>query len=130
MYYRVDGGTVTFGSELRAVLAALPERPRLDTTALNLFLRYRYTPSPLTLYEGIHKLAPGTMAVFENGRLRGSSAGTRVRAARSGLATLRRGGHRGAVRDLQAGAQAAPDRRRAGGPAAFAAASIPACCSA
>ena len=39
-------------------------------TALNLFLRYRYTPSPLTLYTGIHKLAPGTMAVFEAGRWR------------------------------------------------------------
>lgn len=67
VYYRVADGTVTFGSELRAVLSALPERPRLDVTALNLFLRYRYTPSPLTLYEGIRKLAPGTMAVFEQG---------------------------------------------------------------
>ncbi|HMB74155.1 MAG TPA: asparagine synthase C-terminal domain-containing protein, partial [Gammaproteobacteria bacterium] len=35
--------------------------------ALNLFLRYRYTPSPLTLHDGIRKLAPGTKAVFENG---------------------------------------------------------------
>ncbi len=67
VYYRVDSGSVLFGSELRAILAALPERPAVDATALNLFLRYRYTPSPLTLYRGIHKLAPGTMAVFENG---------------------------------------------------------------
>lgn len=67
VYYRVDAGSVVFGSELRAVLAALPARPALDAAALNLFLRYRYTPSPLTLYEGIHKLAPGTMAVFEPG---------------------------------------------------------------
>jgi asparagine synthase (glutamine-hydrolysing) len=67
VYYRVDGGSVLFGSELRAILAALPERPAVDATALNLFLRYRYTPSPLTLHQGIRKLAPGTMAVFENG---------------------------------------------------------------
>lgn len=67
VYYKVDSGTVYFGSELRAVLAALPSRPGLDVAALNLFLRYRYTPSPLTLHEGIRKLAPGTMAVFENG---------------------------------------------------------------
>lgn len=67
IYYRVDKGSVVFGSELRAVLAALPQRPPVDTTALNLFLRYRYTPSPLTLHEGVRKLAPGTMAVFENG---------------------------------------------------------------
>lgn len=70
VYYRVDGGTVVFGSELRAVLAAVATRPGIDMTALNLFLRYRYTPSPLTLYEGVRKLAPGTMAVFERGRFR------------------------------------------------------------
>ena len=67
VYYRVESGSVLFGSELRAIVAALPERPEVDTTALNLFLRYRYTPSPLTLYKGIRKLAPGTMAIFENG---------------------------------------------------------------
>lgn len=70
VYYKVEAGTVVFGSELRAVLAALPQRPGVDMTALNLFLRYRYTPSPLTLYEGVRKLAPGTMAVFENGGFR------------------------------------------------------------
>src|SRR5690606_24697491 len=52
------------------VLAALQQRPGVDMTALNLFLRYRYTPSPLTLHEGVRKLAPGTMAVFENGGFR------------------------------------------------------------
>lgn len=70
VYYRVDNGSVVFGSELRAVLTAMPARPALDTTALNLFLRYRYTPSPLTLYDGVRKLAPGTMAVFEQGAWR------------------------------------------------------------
>lgn len=70
VYYRIDGGSVVFGSELRAVLAALPHRPALDVTALNLFLRYRYTPSPMTLHEGVRKLAPGTMAVFEDGGYR------------------------------------------------------------
>jgi asparagine synthase (glutamine-hydrolysing) len=75
VYYRVESGTVLFGSELRAVLAVLPERPEVDMTALNLFLRYRYTPSPLTLYKGIHKLAPGTMAVFENGAWREEQIG-------------------------------------------------------
>ncbi len=67
VYYRIDSGTVLFGSELRSILAVLPERPEVDMTALNLFLRYRYTPSPLTLYKGIQKLAPGTMAIFEDG---------------------------------------------------------------
>ncbi len=70
VYYRVEAGSVVFGSELRAVLAALPQRPAIDPTAMNLFLRYRYTPSPLTMYQGLRKLAPGTMAVFEKGSFR------------------------------------------------------------
>lgn len=65
LYYRVDGESVLFGSEIRAITAALSQRPAVDPLALNLFLRYRYTPSPLTLYQGIRKLAPGTLAVFD-----------------------------------------------------------------
>ncbi len=70
VYYRVHGGSVTFGSELRPVLAAMGERPEVDPAAINLFLRYRYTPSPLTPYKGVRKLAPGTLAVFEDGSWR------------------------------------------------------------
>lgn len=70
LYYRVNGGSVTFGSELRPVLAAMHDRPEVDPTAINLFLRYRYTPSPLTPYKGVRKLAPGTLAVFEGGAWR------------------------------------------------------------
>src|SRR5206468_7001069 len=45
-------------------------QPEIDPTALNLFLRFRYTPSPLTLFQGIRKLAPGTMLVLEGGKYR------------------------------------------------------------
>lgn len=68
VYYKVEDGTIVFGSELRAVIAGLAEAPGIDMTALNMFLRYRYTPSPLTIYQGVQKLAPGTMAIIdENG---------------------------------------------------------------
>ena len=70
VYYRIDGGTLAFGSELRAVLAAQRQRPGLDATAMDMFLRYRYTPSPLTMYAGVNKLAPGTMLVVESGEAR------------------------------------------------------------
>lgn len=69
VYFRHDGDELVFGSEMRAVLAANGSRPALDPTALNLFLRYRYTPSPLTIYDGIRKLAPGTKIVVEDGRV-------------------------------------------------------------
>ena len=57
VYYRIDGGTVTFGSEIKPLLAVSTEKPEIDPTALNLFLRYRYTPSPLTIFKGVKKLA-------------------------------------------------------------------------
>jgi asparagine synthase (glutamine-hydrolysing) len=70
IYYRIANGQLTFGSEIRAILAAENSKPSVDPIALNLFLRFRYTPSPLTIFDGIRKLAPGTMLVLEGGKYR------------------------------------------------------------
>jgi asparagine synthase (glutamine-hydrolysing) len=70
IYYRITSGQVTFGSEIRPILAAQDSKPEVDPVALNLFLRFRYTPSPLTVFQGIRKLPPGTMLVFERGGCR------------------------------------------------------------
>src|SRR5207302_795906 len=70
VYYKIDNGALTFGSEVRAVVAAEQRKPNVDPVALNLFLRFRYTPSPLTIFDGIRKLAPGTMLVIEKGECR------------------------------------------------------------
>ena len=70
IYYRMVRGQLSFGSELRPVLAAQPDRPEVDPVAVNLFLRFRYTPSPLTIFKGIRKLAPGTMLIVEGGECR------------------------------------------------------------
>jgi asparagine synthase (glutamine-hydrolysing) len=67
VYYKAKDGELTFGSEIRAILAADSERADVDVAALNLFLRYRFTPSPYTMFRGIQKLAPGTMLVAEAG---------------------------------------------------------------
>lgn len=70
IYYRVTSGQLTFASEVRPLLAASKERPGIDPEALNQFLRFRYTPAPQTLFQGIRKLAPGTMLVCEKGECR------------------------------------------------------------
>jgi asparagine synthase (glutamine-hydrolysing) len=67
IYYKIEDGNVLFGSEIRAILAVTNESPEPDPAALNLFLRYRFTPSPHTVFRGIRKLAAGTMLIFENG---------------------------------------------------------------
>src|SRR5215468_4529642 len=67
LYYRIDRGYLYFGSEIRSIRAAMADDPTLDPASLNLFLRYRYTPSPYTIVKGIRKLAPGTKLTVQNG---------------------------------------------------------------
>src|SRR6266581_6901229 len=70
VYYRLADGQLTFGSEIRPILAAGDSRPEVDPAALNMFLRFRYTPSPLTIFQGIRKLPPGAMLIIEDGECR------------------------------------------------------------
>ncbi len=67
VYYKIDSDRVSFGSEVRPVVAATNENPEVDPISLNLFLRYRYTPSPHTVFKGVQKLAAGTVLTFEKG---------------------------------------------------------------
>ena len=62
IYYKIDRDRVSFGSEIRAVVAATNEKAEVDPVSLNLFLRYRYTPSPFTIFNGVRKLAAGNHA--------------------------------------------------------------------
>src|SRR6185312_12342756 len=67
IYYRIEKNRLYFGSEVRAVLATTDHRPEVDPNSLGLFLRYRYTPSPNTMFRGVKKLAAGSMLVCEKG---------------------------------------------------------------
>jgi asparagine synthase (glutamine-hydrolysing) len=67
IYYRNDGNTVYFGSEMRAIRATIPGQLEIDATSLDLFLRYRFTPSPYTILRGVQKLAAGTKLTVQDG---------------------------------------------------------------
>lgn len=67
LYYRVEAGSLFFGSEIRPIREAMGGKAEVDPTALNLFLRYRYTPSPYTILKGVRKLAPGTKVTVQRG---------------------------------------------------------------
>jgi len=67
IYYRLKGNTLYFGSEMRAIRAVVPGKAEIDTTSLDLFLRYRFTPAPYTILKDVKKLAPGTKLTVENG---------------------------------------------------------------
>jgi asparagine synthase (glutamine-hydrolysing) len=70
IYYKVQNGQLTFGSEIRAITVTENAKRSVDPVAVNLFLRFRYTPSPLTIFDGIRKLAPGTMLIVEDRQYR------------------------------------------------------------
>jgi len=68
LYYYDDGQRLIFGSELKAILADRSVPRQLDYTALCQYLSLGYVPSPCTILQGIKKLPPAHMTVFEKKR--------------------------------------------------------------
>ena len=64
LYHHLDGQGLRFASEMGA-LRELGVAPRLDSAALQTFLTLRYTPSPETLLQGVHRLAPGHLLTHD-----------------------------------------------------------------
>ena len=61
LYWAKFGKLLLFGSELKALRAHPGWTPRIDPAAVAAFMRHNYIPAPHTIYEGVHKLAPGTI---------------------------------------------------------------------
>jgi len=68
LYYRWDGSTFTFGSEIKALLADPAVPRKIDPLALDEYLTYLYVPAPRTIFQGIRKLHAGhTLTVGPRG---------------------------------------------------------------
>src|ERR1700693_6216202 len=61
LYWAKFGGLFLFGSELKALRAHPGWTPRIDRRAVASFMRHNYIPAPHTIYEGVHKLEPGSI---------------------------------------------------------------------
>jgi asparagine synthase (glutamine-hydrolysing) len=61
LYYGRMGGSILFGSELKALRAHPAFKGQIDRDALALYLRHNCIPAPYSIYRGIFKLPPGTM---------------------------------------------------------------------
>jgi len=64
LYYGSFGQRLLFGSELKALHASEYFTPDISLEALSLYFRYHYVPAPYTIFSGIHKLNPGSIAEF------------------------------------------------------------------
>jgi asparagine synthase (glutamine-hydrolysing) len=59
LYYELRDGRLAFASELKALRCGPDFRPEVDRDALHSFLAFNSIPAPLTIFAGVHKLAPG-----------------------------------------------------------------------
>jgi asparagine synthase (glutamine-hydrolysing) len=68
IYYLQRDRLFLFGSELKALRAAPGWSPEIDRNAVVGFLRHAYVPAPLTIYQDVAKLPPGShLTVGANG---------------------------------------------------------------
>ena len=63
-----SGEDIFFASEIKALLRVPGVESGVDLEAVWEYLAYRYVPGPRTLFAGIRKLAPGSIAVWQRGR--------------------------------------------------------------
>jgi asparagine synthase (glutamine-hydrolysing) len=60
LYYRLHGGTLSFASELKALLPQPGVSREVDPLALECFLAYSFVPAPLSIFREVRKLEPGS----------------------------------------------------------------------
>ena len=63
MFWTEREGELRFASEIQALLVFPDQERRANRSALELYRALGYVPGPHTMFEGIHKLAPGHLLV-------------------------------------------------------------------
>jgi asparagine synthase (glutamine-hydrolysing) len=70
LHYSLERGQLVFGSEIKALLTALPTFPAVDQNAILQYFYFGYIPDPATAFRSIRKLPPGFLLEFSNGQIR------------------------------------------------------------
>jgi asparagine synthase (glutamine-hydrolysing) len=65
LYYSIHHGRITFASEIKALLQDADQARAVNEDALFHYLSFLTTPAPDTLFEGIHKLPPGSFLTID-----------------------------------------------------------------
>lgn len=69
LYYWFNGEYLLFASEIKAILQDRRFQRKVNLTALYNYLSRLFVPNPLSIFEGIYKLAPGhTLTFFADSR--------------------------------------------------------------
>ena len=70
LYYRIADGTLSFASELKALLRQPGFSREVDPDALEAYLAFNSVPAPLTIVREARKLPPGHLLLAEGGETR------------------------------------------------------------
>lgn len=69
LYFIEFQDTLLFASEVKAILTFPGVKVNINACAVWDYFAYRYVPAPSTLFDGIHKLKPGSWALWKSGEL-------------------------------------------------------------
>ncbi|KRG68952.1 asparagine synthase (glutamine-hydrolyzing) [Pseudoxanthomonas dokdonensis] len=58
LYYTANGQRLLFGSELKSLLQSADCPREVDSEALRAYLAFGYIPTPMSAFQGVHKLPP------------------------------------------------------------------------
>jgi asparagine synthase (glutamine-hydrolysing) len=64
LFYCVQDGRLTFGSEIKALLACPWIAPEVDPARVAEYFTFGYVPHPRTLYRGIEQVPPASVVVY------------------------------------------------------------------
>ncbi len=67
LYYAQVGGSLVFGSEIKAILQHPDVQVQPDLDALSNFISLKYVPAPQTMFAGIYALPPGHLLICDPG---------------------------------------------------------------
>lgn len=66
LYWGFHKGALLFASELKSFFSYPIWNPKINRDALVSYFRFNYIPAEQTIYQGIHKVIPGTMIEIDN----------------------------------------------------------------
>ena len=69
LYYSEHKGRLLFGSEIKSMLPAMKEAPRLSAKALDQLMTFWCPLAPTSIFEGVNEVAPGEMVTCKDGRV-------------------------------------------------------------
>jgi asparagine synthase (glutamine-hydrolysing) len=70
LYYRVSGGTLSFASELKALVRQPGFSREVDLEALEAYLTFNSVPAPMSIYREARKLPAGHVLLAQDGEVR------------------------------------------------------------